>query len=119
MNKPRHTHRSPKPLGWSDTQFRREGSYCGAWAATRKRACRRWPVPGKTRCPLHGGLSRGPATPSGRKAISEMRKAEWAAWRASMGLDPEWRYVQSRRRGGRQTAAQWLAEHGPAPEGEK
>ena len=28
--------------------------------------CRRWAVPGKTRCRLHGGLSTGPKTPEGK-----------------------------------------------------
>jgi hypothetical protein len=28
--------------------------------------CRRWAVPGKTRCHLHGGLSTGPKTPEGK-----------------------------------------------------
>jgi hypothetical protein len=27
--------------------------------------CRRWAVPGKTRCHLHGGRSTGPKTPEG------------------------------------------------------
>jgi len=30
--------------------------------------CRRWAVPGKTRCRLHGGLSTGPRTPEGKAA---------------------------------------------------
>jgi hypothetical protein len=48
---------------------------CGALARTadpyrlRGRRCRNWPVPGKTRCRLHGGLSTGPRTPDG-KAIA-------------------------------------------------
>jgi len=58
-------------------------------------------------------MSRGPTTPSGRKVISEMRKAEWRAWRASVGLPASFRYSDSRGKGGRITAAQWLAEHGP------
>ena len=30
--------------------------------------CRRWAVPGKTRCHLHGGRSTGPRTPEGKAA---------------------------------------------------
>jgi hypothetical protein len=30
--------------------------------------CRRWAVPGKQRCRLHGGLSTGPRTPEGKAA---------------------------------------------------
>jgi hypothetical protein len=50
---------------------------CDAWAKHKKaRAasklrglspfCRKWAVPGKTRCHLHGGLSTGPKTPEGK-----------------------------------------------------
>jgi hypothetical protein len=35
--------------------------------------CRRWAVPGKTRCRLHGGRSTGPGTPEGKAART------WAA----------------------------------------
>ena len=31
--------------------------------------CRRWAVPGKQRCRLHGGLSTGPKTPEGKARI--------------------------------------------------
>jgi hypothetical protein len=31
--------------------------------------CRRWAVPGKQRCRLHGGLSTGPQTPEGKARI--------------------------------------------------
>ena len=30
--------------------------------------CRRWAVPGKTRCHLHGGRATGPRTPEGKAA---------------------------------------------------
>src|SRR5215472_18649775 len=32
------------------------------------RRCRKWAVPGKTRCYLHGGKSTGPRTPEGKAA---------------------------------------------------
>lgn len=108
--------RHPKPKDWRSPHG---GSYCGAWAATRKRECRRWPVPGKARCPLHGGLSRGPTSPEGRKRISEMRKAEWRAWRVSVGLPESFRYSDSRGKGGRVTAADWIARNGPRKPGEE
>jgi hypothetical protein len=45
--------------------------------------------------------------------------AAWARWREERGLPADWRYSDSRGKGGRITAAQWLAEHGPTkPEGE-
>ena len=52
---------------------------CDAWSKhTAERAagklpgiswrCRKWAVPGKTRCYLHGGRSTGPRTPEGKAA---------------------------------------------------
>jgi hypothetical protein len=64
------------------------------------------------RCRHHGGKSTGPRTEEGKRRVGEASRREWAKHRAALGLPPDWRYVQSRRRGGRQTAAQWLAEHG-------
>jgi hypothetical protein len=48
---------------------------CGAMAKhadafrVRGRRCRQWPVPGKTRCRFHGGLSTGAKTPEGRATV--------------------------------------------------
>jgi hypothetical protein len=71
------------------------------------------------RCRHHGGKSTGPRTVEGRAKVGEASKREWAAWRAARNLPPEWRWIDSRRKGGRLTAAEWLAEHGPVkPEGE-
>ena len=48
---------------------------CGAMAKhadafrVRGRRCRNWPVPGRTRCRFHGGLSTGPKTPEGKAAV--------------------------------------------------
>jgi uncharacterized protein YbdZ (MbtH family) len=77
-----------------------------------KHACRKWPSPGKTRCRLHGGADQE-LSPDGKARISEASRREWAQWRAAMGLPEDWRFVHSRRRGGRQSAAQWLAKHRP------
>ena len=40
------------------------GRHASPWRV-RGRRCRNWPVPGRTRCRLHGGLSTGPKTPEG------------------------------------------------------
>ena len=68
------------------------------------------------RCRHHGGKSTGPRTPEGKRRVGEASKREWVKHRAALGLPPDWRYVQSRRRGGRQTAAQWLAATKPEEE---
>jgi hypothetical protein len=91
------------------------GSRCGAWARSRKHVCRGWAMP-NGRCRHHGGKSTGPRTPEGKAKVGAASAREWRAWRAERGLPADWRWVDSRRRGGRQTAAQWLAEHGPEGE---
>ena len=39
---------------------------CGAKLHRKLAWCRRWPVPGKKRCRLHGGMSTGARTPEGK-----------------------------------------------------
>ncbi len=51
---------------------------CGA--RTRSgRPCRRYPVPGRRRCRLHGGVV-APATPERRRRLSEASRAAWARY---------------------------------------
>ena len=55
---------------------------CGA--KTRSGApCAKFPVEGKRRCGLHGGLSTGPKTPAGRAAISaaNTKHGRYENWR--------------------------------------
>jgi hypothetical protein len=76
-------------------------------------------VPGAKRCRFHGGLSTGPRTPEGKARRSVHVKGEWARWREERGLPPWWRFDGSRRKGARQTAADYIAQHGPwKPEAE-
>jgi hypothetical protein len=47
---------------------------CGARVRHRHGFCRKWPVPGKERCRLHGGCSTGPLTEEGKvRALVAMR----------------------------------------------
>src|SRR6516162_716511 len=47
--------------------------YCDAWRKCHSGYCRNWPVPRKTRCRFHGGLSTGPRTSEGKaRAVSAM-----------------------------------------------
>ena len=48
--------------------LRRNGEAHGR--VVRGRRCQNWPVSGRTRCRLHGGLSTGPKTPEGRQLAS-------------------------------------------------
>lgn len=47
----------------------RDKQRCGAKLHAKLAICRRWPVPGKTRCRLHGGLSTGAKTPEGKARV--------------------------------------------------
>lgn len=53
-----------------------ETKICGAKLPDGSR-CMDEPVPGKTRCRLHGGLSTGAKTAEGRERQSEGAKARW------------------------------------------
>ena len=56
-----------------DLDWRPRRRYCDAWRKCHSGYCRNWPVPGKTRCRLHGGLSSGPRTSEGKaRAVSAM-----------------------------------------------
>ena len=57
---------------------------CGARTRHRHGFCRNWPVPGKERCRLHGGLSTGPLTDEGKeKSLAAMHDG-WQRWLADM-----------------------------------
>jgi hypothetical protein len=47
----------------------RDKQRCGAKLHNKLAACRRWLVPGRTRCRLHGGLSTGARTPEGKARV--------------------------------------------------
>jgi hypothetical protein len=47
----------------------RDTQRCGAKLHRKFATCRRWPVPGRTRCRLHGGLSTGARTPEGKARV--------------------------------------------------
>jgi hypothetical protein len=57
---------------------------CGARVRHRHGWCRRWPVPGKERCRLHGGASTGAVTAEGRARANAARDAGLARWREAM-----------------------------------
>lgn len=49
---------------------------CGAQLRRRPgKYCKRYPMAGKKRCPIHGGKSTGPRTPEGRaKSLSKLKR---------------------------------------------
>jgi hypothetical protein len=61
-------------------QQERDRSLC--CARTRKGfPCVRRVVPGKRRCPNHGGMSTGPKTAAGKARIAAAQRARWQRWR--------------------------------------
>jgi hypothetical protein len=57
---------------------------CGARLRSRPGWCRKWPVPGRTRCRNHGGASTGAVTPEGKAKANAARDAGLARWREAM-----------------------------------
>jgi hypothetical protein len=80
---------------------------CGARARHRSGFCRNWPVPGKERCRLHGGLSTGAITEDGKaRSLAAMRAGrqrwyeEMLAKKAAGEID--------RFPGGRKSGPRWV-----------
>jgi hypothetical protein len=57
---------------------------CGARVRHRHGWCRRWPVPGRTRCRLHGGASTGAVTAEGKAKANAAREAGRQRWLEEM-----------------------------------
>ena len=61
---------------------------CGA--TTRSGSpCKKFPIAGKRRCRLHGGLSTGPKTPEGKKqiAVAQLKHGRYVNYRARRKLE--------------------------------
>jgi hypothetical protein len=80
---------------------------CGARVRHRRGFCRRWPVPGKQRCRLHGGHSTGARTDEGKaRSLSAMRagRRRWLEeTRAKKAAGEIERFP-----GGRKSGARWV-----------
>jgi hypothetical protein len=57
---------------------------CGARLRSRQGWCRKWPVPGRARCRLHGGASTGAVTAEGRARANAAREAGRQRWLQEM-----------------------------------
>jgi hypothetical protein len=53
---------------------------CGAKLHNKLATCRRWPVPGKKRCRLHGGMSTGARTREGKARAFAARREGLQRW---------------------------------------
>jgi hypothetical protein len=66
---------------------------CGAKLHGQLAWCRRWPVKGKKRCRLHGGLSTGARTPEGKArvlAVLTEGRRQWIAQMKAEGKKFPW-----------------------------
>jgi hypothetical protein len=80
---------------------------CGARVRHRHGFCRKWPVPGKERCRLHGGRSTGALTDDGKaRSLAAMRDG-WRRWfeetRAKKAAGEIERFP-----GGRKSGVRWV-----------
>jgi hypothetical protein len=62
----------------------RDRHRCGAKLHLKLACCRRWPVKGKKRCRLHGGLSTGAKTPEGKAKVLAVLTEGRQRWIAQM-----------------------------------
>src|SRR6516165_6963332 len=80
---------------------------CGARTRHRRGFCRKWPVPGKTRCRFHGGLSTGAITEDGKARSLAAMHAGWQRWlektRTAKALGKIDRFP-----GGRKSGPRWV-----------
>jgi hypothetical protein len=87
-----HSGQRHKFLGRPDPR-NKDRHRCGAKLHGQLAWCRRWPVKGKKRCRLHGGLSTGAKTPEGKAralaALSEGRR-RWIAQMKAEGKKFPW-----------------------------
>jgi hypothetical protein len=86
---------------------RKDKQRCGARVRHRRGFCKKWPVPGKERCRLNGGLSTGAITEEGKaRSLAAMRDG-WQRWlektRAKKALGEIDRFP-----GGRKSGPRWV-----------
>jgi hypothetical protein len=80
---------------------------CGAKLHRKLAACRRWPVPGRTRCRLHGGLSTGARTPEGKARVLAALIEGRQRWLEKMRAKKEAGLI-ARFPGGRKSGYRWV-----------
>jgi hypothetical protein len=68
------------------TLNRRASGLCGAKRKKGRGICLASPIPGKSRCRFHGGLSTGARTPEGRERCRAAALRRWAGWREGQAL---------------------------------
>jgi len=85
----------------------RDKQRCGAKLHRKLAACRRWPVPGRTRCRLHGGMSTGARTPEGKARVLAALIEGRQRWMEEMRAKKKAGLI-ARFPGGRKSGDQWI-----------
>ena len=80
---------------------------CGARVRHRHGFCRKWPVPGKTRCRFHGGCSTGALTDEGKARSLAAMHAGRQRWLADMHAKKAAGEIE-RFPGGRKSGPRWV-----------
>jgi hypothetical protein len=80
---------------------------CGARVRHRHGFCRKWPVPGKTRCRFHGGCSTGALTDEGKARSLAAMHDGWQRWHEEMRAKKAAGEID-RFPGGRKSGAGWV-----------
>jgi hypothetical protein len=82
---------------------------CGARVRHRHGFCRKWPVPGKSRCKLHGGRSTGALTDEGKARSLAAMRAGRQRWLEEMRAKKAAGEIE-RFPGGRKAGARWVTQ---------
>ena len=85
----------------------RDKQRCGAKLHGKLAACRRWPVPGRTRCRLHGGMSTGARTAEGKARVLAALIEGRQRWMEEMRAKKK-AGLLARFPGGRKPGEQWV-----------
>jgi hypothetical protein len=80
---------------------------CGARTRHRRGFCKKWPVPGKTRCRFHGGCSTGAITEDGKARSLAAMRAGWQRWHEEMLAKKALGEIK-RFPGGRKSGPRWV-----------
>ena len=80
---------------------------CGALVRHRHGFCRKWPVPGKDRCRLHGGCSTGALTTDGKASSLAAMRAGRQRWLEEMRAKKAAGEIE-RFPAGRKSGSRWI-----------
>jgi hypothetical protein len=101
-----HLHRKVPPMA-KPGPHGKDKQRCGARVRHRHGFCKKWPVPGKTRCRFHGGCSTGALTDEGKARSLDAMRAGRQRWYEEM-LAKKAAGQIDRFPGGRKSGPRWV-----------